>query len=239
MSRGAPLPLAAVAALSFACAARVSGGAGSPVRLETPAARWEPAGPFNLELGVYNASGRTISIARPTPRALEVAVYPAGDGARPLCRTPTAPVETLEPWGAGLLEAGERRTTTVDLWPFCKGLREGEYRYEARFVANAARGAEALWTGRVGPEGGTIAIAPRSPPPGSGSEPASAAEPGMAGEGIRSCVDRELARRGLNAYGDPPETSYPGGAPVQEEGRVLYVASRHPEIREICGIKAF
>jgi len=57
---------------------------------------------------------------------------------------------------------------------------------------------------------------------------------------IRACVDRELHDRGLNAYGDPKDTTYPGGnAPVDEFGRILYVASRNPGIRKSCNIPMF
>jgi len=56
---------------------------------------------------------------------------------------------------------------------------------------------------------------------------------------IRACVDRELADRGLNAYGDPKGTIYNSGTPVDEYGRILYVASRNPGIRHACGIPKF
>ena len=32
-----------------------------------------------------------------------------------------------------------------------------------------------------------------------------------------ACADRWLAEHGLNPFGDPPETSYPGGTPLFDE----------------------
>ncbi len=74
---------------------------------------------------------------------------------------------------------------------------------------------------------------PAAEPDGDGREPATSPAD------IRACVDRELAGRGLNAYGDPKGTSYDSGAPVDEYGRILYVASRNPAIRRACGIPRF
>ncbi len=57
----------------------------------------------------------------------------------------------------------------------------------------------------------------------------------------QSCIDRELAARGLNAYGDPPGTVYAGGTPLFDEKtgrstpRERYVLERHPEIARACG----
>jgi hypothetical protein len=63
------------------------------------------------------------------------------------------------------------------------------------------------------------------------------AEPDAAAQ---SCLDQELSRRGLNPYGDPPDTMYAGGTPLFDEktGRALdrtaYVYARHPEIARSC-----
>jgi hypothetical protein len=50
-----------------------------------------------------------------------------------------------------------------------------------------------------------------------------------------SCVDRELASRGLNAYGDPAGTTYPPGQmpPARARGWSAIVA-RHPDIGAVC-----
>lgn len=70
--------------------------------------------------------------------------------------------------------------------------------------------------------------APPVPPPG-----ATAA--------TQSCLDAELARRGLNEYGDPPGTMYAGGTPLFDEStgkrtdREAYVFAQHPEIARACG----
>jgi hypothetical protein len=55
-----------------------------------------------------------------------------------------------------------------------------------------------------------------------------------------SCVDRELAARGLNPYGDPADTMYAGGTPLFDEktgvtvDRVQYVLAHRPEIASAC-----
>jgi hypothetical protein len=55
-----------------------------------------------------------------------------------------------------------------------------------------------------------------------------------------SCVDRELAARGLNPYGDPPDTMYAGGTPLFDEktgvavDRIEYVLAHRPEIASAC-----
>jgi hypothetical protein len=56
---------------------------------------------------------------------------------------------------------------------------------------------------------------------------------------IRACVDKELLDRGLNAYGDPKGTSYGKSPPVDESGRILYVAGRNPTIRRACKVPKF
>lgn len=51
------------------------------------------------------------------------------------------------------------------------------------------------------------------------------------------CIDRELASRELNEYGDPPGTTYPEGRPLgvtQTTDRFEYVLQRHPGIRTTC-----
>ncbi len=74
------------------------------------------------------------------------------------------------------------------------------------------------------------------PAPASGE----AAPAGVEVSEIRACVDKELADRGLNAYGDPKGTKYADGkTPVDEFGRILYVASKNPSIRKACKVPMF
>ncbi|MGC4115693.1 MAG: hypothetical protein QM765_14045 [Myxococcales bacterium] len=48
-------------------------------------------------------------------------------------------------------------------------------------------------------------------------------------------LDRWLKERGLNRYGDRPDTAYPGGTPLfdertgQTEGRTEHVRRKHPD----------
>ena len=57
----------------------------------------------------------------------------------------------------------------------------------------------------------------------------------------QSCLDAQLAKRGLNQYGDPPDTMYPGGTPLFDErtgkrtDREAYVFAKHPDIARACG----
>ena len=53
------------------------------------------------------------------------------------------------------------------------------------------------------------------------------------------CIDRELAGRNLNDYGDPAGTTYPGGSPLlgvsgKAGDRYRYVLQHHPEIGVSC-----
>jgi hypothetical protein len=58
--------------------------------------------------------------------------------------------------------------------------------------------------------------------------------------GAESCLDRQLAAKGLNPFGDPQGTMYAGGTPLFDEKsgrstpREQYVFSRHPEIARAC-----
>ena len=57
----------------------------------------------------------------------------------------------------------------------------------------------------------------------------------------QSCLDAQLASRGLNQFGDSPDTLYPGGTPLFDEKsgkrteREAYVFAKHPEIARACG----
>ena len=59
-----------------------------------------------------------------------------------------------------------------------------------------------------------------------------------------SCLDAQLAKKGLNPYGDPPDTVYAGGTPLFDEktgrqtSREAYVARKLPEIAAACGLTA-
>ena len=56
----------------------------------------------------------------------------------------------------------------------------------------------------------------------------------------QSCLDAQLASRGLNQFGDSPDTMYPGGTPLFDEKtgkrteREAYVFAKHPEIAAAC-----
>jgi hypothetical protein len=79
----------------------------------------------------------------------------------------------------------------------------------------------------------------------SGSATAQAAPAGDGGaqsaaSAVESCADRWLAARGLNTYGDPPDTVYAGGTPLFDErtgataGRIEYLFGKHPGLRAAC-----
>jgi len=59
-----------------------------------------------------------------------------------------------------------------------------------------------------------------------------------------SCLDQQLAAKGLNPFGDPEGTMYPGGTPLFDEKtgrstpREQYVFTRHPDIARACGADA-
>jgi hypothetical protein len=56
----------------------------------------------------------------------------------------------------------------------------------------------------------------------------------------QSCLDQKLAAKGLNQFGDPEGTMYPGGTPLFDEktgkrtDRAAYVFARHPDIARAC-----
>jgi hypothetical protein len=241
-------------ALCLSCAStQLDGGPDSQVRLDTrDAIGWEPGGPFPLELTVYNASGHRLVLAQPRPEATQVKVFRASDGAL-VCKTPSPSRVTGEGWDAKGVRSSQGLQVTIDLWPYCQNLPQGVYRYELVYVANPAAASEVVFTGTLGPRRGEIAIGPglssdeaalaaalsrpstEGPPPASSSSAAAA----PSAQSVVACMDRELAARGLNAYGDPQGTTYPSGPPADEGGRVLYVAGRNPEIRAACHIQGF
>jgi hypothetical protein len=68
----------------------------------------------------------------------------------------------------------------------------------------------------------------------------SAPQPGQA----QSCLDRQLAAKGLNPFGDPEGTMYAGGTPLFDEKtgkttpREQYVLAKHPDIARACASDA-
>jgi hypothetical protein len=56
----------------------------------------------------------------------------------------------------------------------------------------------------------------------------------------KSCIDKELEKRGLNEFGDAKGTMYPGGTPLFHEAtgktttREEYLQQKHPEISAAC-----
>lgn len=88
-----------------------------------------------------------------------------------------------------------------------------------------------------------------APPPPAPIPRANAAEPSADAQPVEappagarpSCLDAQLAARGLNPYGDPPDTMYAGGTPLFDEttgkrrDRAEYVFAKHPEIARACG----
>lgn len=219
------------AALGLACAG-ARGGAGAPVRLEVPATvRWEEGGARELEVAVANVSGRTLGVAKPDLRTVQVVVSAAG-ASGPACRTPSPTANTLEPWQASALANGDRVLAKLDLAAACGKLPRGDYRYEVRYVSPPVRAFDQAWVGALGPAQGALAVVEKG-------AAAPAPLPGTTAAQARACVDAELERRGLDRFGNAAGTTYPDGTPVQDDGRVLYVAARHRDIRTACGIPSY
>jgi hypothetical protein len=272
--------IAAAALLAAGCASTSSaGGYQAPIRMNAPElVGWEPEGPFDLKLVVFNGTAMQIQLVGAKPEAAQVTLL--GEDGKVACKTPNPVKKPFDIWWIRKLNAGTGMEVRVDVRSSCKDLPPGAYRYEAIYVANPAYGASAsLYQGTFGPEKGQVLVregatkmkyedlraaleakpaaatpaaaaatpegaatpAEAATPAASAAEPAPAAarEPAVSPAEIRACVDRELAERGLNAYGDPKGTVYDSGTPVDEYGRILYVASRNPGIRQVCGIPKF
>jgi hypothetical protein len=62
----------------------------------------------------------------------------------------------------------------------------------------------------------------------------------LSGEELKSCINAFLASRGLNEYGDPPDTKYAGGSPLpfigngQFMSREAYLYRKIPALAEVC-----
>jgi hypothetical protein len=225
--------LATTALVSLlACATPTQeGGPGSPVRLAAPAeVAWSVGGPFELAVEVRNDSEGEIMLARPEPEALQVRVLRDADGSV-ACQTPRPSWRQVEGYYGRLVRPERGLKLKVDVWPYCRSLAPGAYRYEATFLANPVSvSGQRVWSGTLLSPGGQIRVSAEAP--AAAAPPAAPPSPDAA----RACVDRELAARGLNAYGDPADTAYPNGPPADEAGRILYVAGRNAEIRKACGI---
>ena len=268
MSTSRPLLVIAVVACACA-ANRYEGGAESPMRLDAPpAVGWEPEGPFHINLTVYNASGQRIAIVKPEPDAAQVKVFRStGELAcqtnRPAVKMYEGWAVIPMSSSSGLTVTMNLRPFCGSLSP---GVYRYEATYLANRASSTT---DLVWIGTLGPQGGRIAIgkglsgdpaalaaalegtteAPSQPettrPNVESGASAAAAAPAAAAipvspEAVRACVDRELSARGLNAYGDPQGTQYAEDKPpVEEGGRILFVASRNAEIRAACKIPGF
>jgi hypothetical protein len=93
------------------------------------------------------------------------------------------------------------------------------------------------------------AVQPRTAPPTSKATPTPVPEATPAPGGTRlsatkeaeeACVDKWLAERNLDRYGNPQGTMYAGGTPLFDErtgetiDRLTYVYKRQPLAREAC-----
>jgi hypothetical protein len=259
---------AGVLAVLFAitgCASveKVKGGPGSSVQLVVPDyVGWDPSGPFEVPLTIMNATGMMLQIAQPFPEAVTYTVY-RQDGSV-FCKAPKVSWAQVDGWRIKKVRSLNSLSYKLDMQMYCKAIPSGVYRYDVSYTAHAADGqfADVVWTGTLGPIGGRVLVRtgadqmkyddlvaaldskdagvitaadPGTAPPADAAATAPAADPSA----VRACVDHELAARGLNAYGDSANTSYPGGPPIDEYGRVLYVAARLPAVRRACGITTF
>lgn len=75
-----------------------------------------------------------------------------------------------------------------------------------------------------------IPRAPRGSAPGTATTPATRDSGQSYPAAFQACVDRELSRRGLNAFGDAPGTPAPEVA-----DRFEHVTRSHPDIATVCG----
>ncbi len=87
-----------------------------------------------------------------------------------------------------------------------------------------------------GPKPAPIAVS--LPSPGAPMEPPGwKTPPGAYGPERNRCIDRELARRGLNEFGDPKGTTYSDGAPLgvtKATDRYDYVLRHRRDIAIAC-----
>ena len=265
MRIGVTLSLSLLVTVASACAAirAPRGGPGSPVQLRVPVAlAWEPEGPYEIEMSLFNATGMGYTMVQAEVEATEVTIY-RPDGTV-VCKTPAAVQKVYKVYAVTQLDSGAHWTLKRDLRKDCQNLSPGIYRYEASYRANNAE-SSGLYQAFLGPQGGEVLVRPGASSmtyddvmaalegtnadasDAGKEEPATAAAPVPAApapspsvDEIHSCVDKELHDRGLNPYGDPEGTVYANGTtPVDEFGRILYVASRNAAIRGACKIPKF
>jgi hypothetical protein len=148
------------------------------------------------------------------------------------------------------LSPGERREVTVTL-EGC-ALAPGEYRYEASYAPPG--GGPEDGPRRLGPERGRVVVRPAASDVGLPASREAVSPPGHAEPPVPpqpnphlarpiaptpqslACVDRELARRGLNAFGDPAATVYPDGPPAfgSDVERERMILERYPDLGTLC-----
>jgi hypothetical protein len=246
---------------------KVKGGPGSSVQLVLPeAVAWEPGDDFLIPVTVFNATKMMLQIAQPGDDSVEFALYRL-DGSV-ACASPKVIWHQVEPFRIQRVRPLTGMPYTAKFDPYCRDLPSGVYRYDVSFQASSPSDSfsDVVWTGHLGPLSGRLLLrtgarglkyeelvaaleakpgSPEATATAAAADAAAAAEaastPGAAGDpaAVRACVDKELAARNLNAYGDPAGTKYAGGPPTDEYGRVLYVASRFSSIRKACGISGF
>jgi hypothetical protein len=232
-----------------ACAGRfgdAGGSGGAALRLAAPDdVRWEEGGTQEVVLAIENSGSSAVRVPPPSPERARVAVYRGGD-ATPVCSTPRREVAPVAP--VVELPPGGRARIAVSL-DACR-LAPGEYRFEGSYDLGDPAGV-------IGPERGRIVVSPASaavdfpasrravePPADADAAGAASANPHLRprapplGAASLACVDDVLARRGLNAHGDPAGTVYPDGPPTfdSEVERRRMVLERYPDIGTICRV---
>jgi hypothetical protein len=246
---------------------KVRGGPGSTVQLVVPeAVAWEPGDDFIVPVTVFNATKMMLQIAQPGDDSVEFTLYKP-DGSR-ACGSPRVTWHQVEPFRIQRVRPLTGMPYKAKFDAYCQDLASGVYRYDISYHASSPSDSftDAVWTGQLGPLSGRVLLrsgarglkyeellaafeakegSPEATAVAAAADAAAAAEaastPGAAGDpaAVRACVDKELAARKLNAYGDPAGTQYANGPPTDEYGRVLYVASRFSAIRKVCGISGF
>ncbi|HLL54374.1 MAG TPA: hypothetical protein VK447_12545 [Myxococcaceae bacterium] len=150
----------------------------------------------------------------------------------------TAVLVLLMPLGLGCTKAGENAPPA--------GAPPAEKIHGASPVDAPPPGARPVAPpGTPAPSQGTPAPTPGAPtygkatppPPGTATPP-----PGQGGSraAAEACVDKYLAERKLNEYGDAEGTMYAGGSPLFDERtgtrteRLDYIFAKHPQIKQAC-----
>jgi hypothetical protein len=177
-------------------------------------------GPARIAVKLRNEGNRWARLEL-DPRLLRVEGRDAA-GNPLLCLAPRRP----GPRPASELGPSAEQILVFHLQDRCAISLPGSYRLLISYLAPAA-GGEGPYT--AGPVEVKLEVSPR-PKPATGDRSA--------------CVDGQLARRGLNSYGDPPGTVYAGGTPLFDEStgrradRLEHVLARQPEIAAACPPRA-